>query len=67
MAGDNLKSDVHNAEAFGIKGFLLNQSEGKRSREQLESSIEEIAKSNVSGTLGYSNYCFLLYLYIEPL
>src|SRR5699024_9886386 len=29
MAGDNLKSDVHNAEAFGIKGFLLNQSEGK--------------------------------------
>lgn len=67
MAGDNLKSDVHNAEAFGIKGFLLNQSEGKRSRGQLESSIEEIAKSNVSGTLGYSNYCFLLYLYIERL
>ena len=67
MVGDNLRSDVHNAEAFGIKGFLLNQSEGESSREQVESAIEQIAKSNVSGTLGYSNYCFLLYLYIERL
>lgn len=67
MVGDNLKSDVHNAETFGIKGFWLNQSECKSSREQLEASINQIAKSNVSGILGYSNYCFLLYLYTERL
>lgn len=67
MVGDNLKVDVQNAERFGIKGFLVNQSEGERSREKLELAITEIAKSNISGMLGYSNYCFLLFLYAERL
>lgn len=67
MVGDNLKSDVQNAEMLGIKGFLVNQSEGERTREKLESTITEIEKSNISGVLGYSNYCFLLYLYAERL
>lgn len=67
MIGDNKKSDVDNAEKYGIKGFLLNNSEGINSKTQLESAIKKISKRDLKGVLGYSNYSFLLYLHIERL
>lgn len=67
MIGDNKKSDVQNAEVFGIKSFLINSSQGESQRNALESAIIKISRSSISGVLGYSNYCFLLYLYLERL
>ena len=67
MVGDNQKSDIQNAESFGIKGFLANNLEGESQKKKLETAIADIAKSNTSGVLGYSNYCFVLYLYLERL
>lgn len=67
MIGDNRRSDVKNAESYGIKGFLLNNSEGESQRKSLDTAIERMSKTNVTGSLAYSNYCFLLYLYIERL
>ena len=67
MVGDNPKSDFQNAEAFGMKAFLLNNSQGENQKATLNKEIENIAKRNISGALGYSNYCFLLYLHTERL
>lgn len=67
MVGDNPKSDIQNAETYGIKAFLLNTSEGESRKKTINKAIECVAKKNVSGKLGYSNYCFLLYLHIERL
>lgn len=67
MLGDNENSDVKNAEKCGIKGFLLNNSEGLYTKDNVKEKIEKIAKSNLKGMLGYSNYSFLLYLHIERL
>ncbi|MDD3362078.1 MAG: HAD family hydrolase [Hespellia sp.] len=67
MVGDNPESDIQNAEAHGIRGFLLNYSDGENQRKRLDTRLEYISKKNISGVYGYSNYCFLLYLYIERL
>ena len=67
MLGDNENSDVKNAEKSGIKGFLLNNSEGVYTKDNVKEKIKKIAKSNLKGVLGYSNYSFLLYLHIERL
>lgn len=67
MLGDNENSDVKNAEKCGIKGFLINNSEGLYTKDSVKEKIKKIAKSNLKGMLGYSNYSFLLYLHIERL
>ena len=67
MIGNNPKSDVINAEKYGMKGFLLEQTDGSSTKEQLTLAVENIGKQNINGVLGYSNYCFLLYLYSERL
>ena len=67
MVGDNLQSDVQKAEACGIKGFLMKQSKEKKEYAVVAQGINHIAQTNISGTLRYSNYCFLLYLYAERL
>lgn len=67
MVGDNLQSDIQKAEVYGIKGFLVKQADDKNQHVILEQTINSIAKCNVSGVFGYSNYCFLLYLYAERL
>lgn len=67
MIGDNVKTDIQNAELWGIKGFLLDNVEGESQKRKLDKAIKYISKSNVTGMLAYSNYCFLLYLYIERL
>lgn len=67
MIGDNLKSDIKNAELYGIKGFNVKCLEGIEQKATIEEKITKIAKSQIDKELGYSNYCFLLYLYIERL
>ena len=67
MVGDNLQSDVRNAESYGIKGFLLKQKSDPDQKSILHTTINNIAKRNNRGVLGYSNYCFMLYLYAERL
>lgn len=67
MVGDNQKSDIQMAGNWGIEAFRLDSSEGKDQRKELVTQLKQIAKSDVSGILGYSNYCFLLYLYAERL
>lgn len=67
MIGDNQKSDVQNAELCGIKGFKVIHSEGEGQKKKVQLAITTISQSNISGVLGYSNYCFLLYLYVERL
>lgn len=67
MVGDNPKSDIQNAELYGIKGFNVKHSEGIEQKGILEEAFTKIAKSQIDKELGYSNYCFLLYLYIERL
>ncbi len=67
MVGDNPKSDVNNAELCGIKGFQVNYSGGTEHRNTLKNAIKKISQKDISGKLGYSNYCFLLYLYIDRL
>ena len=67
MVGDNQKSDVQMANNWGIKAFRLDSGEGKDQHKELVAQLKQIAKRAVSGILGYSNYCFLLYLYAERL
>lgn len=67
MVGDNQKSDVQMAVNWRIKAFCLDSTDGKNQRKEVEAQLKRIAKSDVSGILGYSNYCFLLYLYAERL
>ena len=67
MVGDNPKSDVQMAVNWRIKAFCLDSTDGKNQRKEVEAQLKRIAKSDVSGILGYSNYCFLLYLYAERL
>lgn len=67
MVGDNQKSDVQMAVNWRIKAFCLDSTDGKNQRKEVEAQLKRISKSDVSGILGYSNYCFLLYLYAERL
>ncbi len=67
MVGDNPISDIKNAESFGIKGFLMNTCDGINQRKNIKNKIVSISKKNLKGEGRYTNYCFLLYLYIERL
>ena len=67
MIGDNPKSDVQNAELYGIKGFNVKFVDEIKQKDILEEEFTRIAKSQINKELGYSNYCYLLYLYIERL
>ena len=67
MVGDNYRSDVQMAERYGIKAFALDSNDGGEQKKIVLGKIDKIAKQDVSGVLGYSNYCFLMYLYVERL
>lgn len=66
MIGDNENVDIKNAKQHGISGFMVNSSD-ENQFEKIENIITELAKECRKGKLAYSNYCFLLYLYVERL
>ena len=62
MLGDNENSDVKNAEKSGIKGFLLNNSEGVYTKDNVKEKIKKIypvseKQMTVIGT-GYNSEVF---------
>lgn len=66
MVGDNPLSDIKNAENKGIKAFRIDTQEVSY-KDKLNSNLKDLYKQNYTGTARYSNYCFLLYLFIERL
>lgn len=66
MIGDNKISDIKNAKKNGIQSFKINSLDGNQYT-KVQKMLENISQKNKKGVFAYSNYCFLLYLYIERL